>query len=174
MFLIIGTCTKLHSKTDFFYLHETHSAHNLNAFICHHPSCFLKENQGNCLKKKCSMSLSRLLLKYIINKKNEASRRNILVSLGCQLMLNTYWGKNFTNGRLDLELRGSAIHVSTYHVSHRLRAWRKNDKVKMIYIELYGRFFHPKQITVLLGGFFCILPALAFLVSNTWQRLCDL
>ncbi len=30
-----------HTHTD---LHESHSTHNLNAFICHQPSCFLKKN----------------------------------------------------------------------------------------------------------------------------------
>ncbi len=35
-------------------------------------------------------------------------------------MLNTYRSKDFTNGRFNLELCGSAVHVPTNHVSHGL------------------------------------------------------
>lgn len=42
--------------------------------------------------------------------------------------LNTHGGKYFTNGRFNLELCGSAVHVPTNHVSHRLSPWRKDKR----------------------------------------------
>lgn len=60
-------------------------------------------------------------------------------------MLNTYWCKDFANGRLNLELGCSAVHVSTYRVSHRLRVWRKGDKVETIYIKSFSKCFYKLQ-----------------------------
>lgn len=47
---------------------------------------------------------------------------------GLNNTLNTYRGKDFTNGRLNLKLCGSTVHVPTNHVGHWLNPWRQDKR----------------------------------------------